>query len=298
MLRMVPLRSKSRGGFRGAGMASGPSRYCDLVMKGGITSGIVYPNAVLALASEFRFKNIGGTSAGAIAAAASAAAALGDRRKQAKKLVDPDGKAGFEGLKPVAAQLASQGFIFSLFQAAPGARRAYRLLVLLTGKASGLRKALASVGSVPIMAPIETLLILGLFLGLGALLRGQAGLIGAIAPAILCAWLGGAVFAALRVARVARGNSLGLCSGLSQGSAPALTDWMHGVLQVLSGQPASEPLTFADLWSGPRYPDEPKTRNAIGLQMITTGVSHHEPRSLPFAGAHFWFLRDEFERLF
>ncbi|MFS2045864.1 patatin-like phospholipase family protein, partial [Stenotrophomonas geniculata] len=44
-------------------------------MKGGITSGIVYPNAVLALAREYRFKSIGGTSAGAIAAAVAAAAA-------------------------------------------------------------------------------------------------------------------------------------------------------------------------------------------------------------------------------
>ena len=45
------------------------TRYCDLVMKGGITSGVVYPNAVLASARDFRFKNIGGTSAGAIARA-------------------------------------------------------------------------------------------------------------------------------------------------------------------------------------------------------------------------------------
>ena len=49
-------------------MSHAATRYCDLVMKGGITSGIVYPNAVLALARDFRFKNIGGTSAGAIAA--------------------------------------------------------------------------------------------------------------------------------------------------------------------------------------------------------------------------------------
>src|SRR3954468_4705357 len=110
-------------------------RYCDLVMKGGLTSGIVYPNAVLALAREFRFKNIGGTSAGAIAAAASAAAALGDRRKQAGQAADPGGTAGFEGLKIIAGKLASQGFIFSLFQPASGARRAYRLLVLLVGDA-------------------------------------------------------------------------------------------------------------------------------------------------------------------
>lgn len=278
-------------------MASGPSRYCDLVMKGGITSGIVYPNAVLALAREFRFKNIGGTSAGAIAAAASAAAALGDRRKQAKQIADPDGKAGFEGLTNVAGKLASQGFIFSLFQPASGAGRAYRLLVLLVGNAGKLRKGLAAFLSIPVMAP-ETLLILGAALAAGAWAAGWKGMALAGVPAFFLAWLAGALLGALRVARVARGNMLGLCSGLSLGAAPALTDWMHGVLQSLSGQPADRPLTFADLWKGPRYPDEPKTTNAIGLQMITTCVSHLEPRTLPFERSHFWFLREEFDRLF
>src|SRR5687768_54569 len=47
---------------------------CDLVMKGGITSGIVYPFAILELGRKYRFRNIGGTSAGAIAAAFAAAA--------------------------------------------------------------------------------------------------------------------------------------------------------------------------------------------------------------------------------
>ena len=37
-------------------------RYCDLVMKGGITSGVVYPLAIWTLAKHYRFKNIGGTS--------------------------------------------------------------------------------------------------------------------------------------------------------------------------------------------------------------------------------------------
>src|SRR5882724_7850968 len=54
-----------------------PDRFCDLVMKGGITSGVVYPLAACKLSDFFRFKNIGGTSAGAIAAAATAAAELG-----------------------------------------------------------------------------------------------------------------------------------------------------------------------------------------------------------------------------
>ena len=50
---------------------------CDLVMKGGITSGIVYPAAILRLKNKYRFRNIGGTSAGAMAAALTAAAEYG-----------------------------------------------------------------------------------------------------------------------------------------------------------------------------------------------------------------------------
>lgn len=50
---------------------------CDLVMKGGITSGVVYPQLIAELAKTYRFKNIGGTSAGAIAAAGCAAAEYG-----------------------------------------------------------------------------------------------------------------------------------------------------------------------------------------------------------------------------
>src|SRR5437773_6021106 len=49
-------------------------RFCDLVMKGGITSGVVFPKAVARLSDQYRFRNIGGTSAGALAAAGAAAA--------------------------------------------------------------------------------------------------------------------------------------------------------------------------------------------------------------------------------
>lgn len=43
------------------------AKKCDVVMKGGITSGIVYPSAICELARTYRLMNIGGTSAGAIA---------------------------------------------------------------------------------------------------------------------------------------------------------------------------------------------------------------------------------------
>lgn len=49
----------------------------DLTMEGGTTSGVVYPLAVCELATSFRFRNVGGASAGAIAAAFTAAAELG-----------------------------------------------------------------------------------------------------------------------------------------------------------------------------------------------------------------------------
>ena len=46
----------------------------DMVMKGGITSGIVYPLAVCEIAKKYQLRNVGGSSAGGIAAAFAAAA--------------------------------------------------------------------------------------------------------------------------------------------------------------------------------------------------------------------------------
>jgi hypothetical protein len=56
---------------------------CDVVMKGGITSGIVYPRLIVTLADKYRFRRIGGTSAGAIAATMTAAAEAGRRTETA-----------------------------------------------------------------------------------------------------------------------------------------------------------------------------------------------------------------------
>src|SRR5947208_7936206 len=88
-----------------------PEKFCDLVMKGGITSGVVYPLAVCELAKKYSFKNIGGASAGAIAAATAAAAEYG-RRTGAKK-----DSSGFTGLEKVPGWLARN--LSSLFQANP-----------------------------------------------------------------------------------------------------------------------------------------------------------------------------------
>jgi predicted acylesterase/phospholipase RssA len=52
----------------------GAQQECDIVMKGGVTSGVVYPLTVVELAKRYRLRSIGGTSAGALAAAITAAA--------------------------------------------------------------------------------------------------------------------------------------------------------------------------------------------------------------------------------
>src|ERR1700676_1478936 len=55
-------------------------RKCDIVMKGGITSGIVYPSMVSVLAEQYQFQSTGGTSAGATAARGRPAAELARRQ--------------------------------------------------------------------------------------------------------------------------------------------------------------------------------------------------------------------------
>lgn len=100
--------------------------HCDLVMKGGITSGVVYPRLVAELATRYRFKNIGGSSAGAIAAGACAAAEygrsqghpgafaqLGELPQQLGEPITPEGRTR----------------LFTLFRPAPALRRHFAAMV-------------------------------------------------------------------------------------------------------------------------------------------------------------------------
>lgn len=176
-------------------------------------------------------------------------------------------------------------------------------MVTLAGSAGFVQKLLTAGFSVLAIAPIETVAMLALLLGIADWIAGSPGVVAALLPACLCAYAAGVLGAILRVARIARRNLLGLCSGLrpagrNGGGTPALTEWLHATLQALSGKPSGEPLTFGDLWDAPRYQGDPETTRAITLQMITTSVSHHEPRTLPFSDTRFWFRRDQFEQLF
>lgn len=121
----------------------------DLTMQGGTTSGVVYPLAVCDLATRFRFRNVGGASAGAIAAAITAAAELGRSERVRQRTsppaavaseTPPDGlvRQGFVGVTDVITWLTQTGLedpqrdefrLAQLFRPAARSHRVYRVLV-------------------------------------------------------------------------------------------------------------------------------------------------------------------------
>jgi len=109
-------------------------RFCDLVMKGGITSGVVYPRAIRRLSEHYRFRGIGGTSAGAIAAAITAAAEYQRRENNGSR-------EGFNLLGSLPEELGSEikkgkYKLLSLFQPQPATRRLFAVLVRTLNKSS------------------------------------------------------------------------------------------------------------------------------------------------------------------
>ena len=104
---------------------------CDLVMKGGITSGVVYPQLIHQLSQRYQFKNIGGTSAGAIAAGACAAAEYG-RQHGVDNAFDTLAKLPQELGEPVEPSKRSR--LLSLFQPHPDLRRHFDVLLQALNK--------------------------------------------------------------------------------------------------------------------------------------------------------------------
>jgi hypothetical protein len=101
-----------------------PAEQCDVVMKGGITSGVVYPRALSAIGTRYRFRGVGGASAGAIGAAIGAAAEFGRS------------SGGFDRMAALPGQLGD-GHLAALFQPQPATRPLLRLMLIATGRAPG-----------------------------------------------------------------------------------------------------------------------------------------------------------------
>jgi predicted acylesterase/phospholipase RssA len=265
-----------------------PTRTCDIVMKGGITSGVVYPHAICELARTYRFVQVGGTSAGAIAAAATAAAELGRS------------SGGFQELARLPDWLGGGKHLQELFQPEPGTEGLFRmLLAALEHKGdkwlwitlTGLRQfPLALLGALPgllliVLALADAggaLLVLAFLCGL---LLALAGLLAGLALAVI-----------RRLTTAVPDNLYGICSGNAQaeGRPPALTPWLGELIERCAGRmeaggpPPAAPLTFGDLEAGggPR------------LAMMTTNVTNHTAHRMPWAAQEYWFDPDELRRLF
>jgi hypothetical protein len=270
-------------------------------MKGGITSGVVYPLAACELAKSFVFKNIGGASAGAIAAVVTAAAEF--RRRNG----DPG---GFVVLESLPKEVGQPGRLVGLFQPDPATRRLfYPLLATLRWRGRWLR-VLAFLASALWHSPGFALLGALPGLALAALTAwslftspaGEGASLANLAGDLLLA-LGGAVaLVAVRLYRTVFAlpdNFYGLCTGAA--GATALTSWLADKIDEAAGKPSDRPLTFGDLWRAPRLPGDGgagSDDHAIDLQVMTTDLSHGRPRCLPFDNQLFFFHPAEFRRLF
>jgi predicted acylesterase/phospholipase RssA len=270
---------------------------CDIVMKGGITSGVVYPLAAVELSKKFRFVNIGGTSAGAIAAAAVAAAEVGRATGRGP---------GFERLAALPAQLQVQ--LSGLFQPQPATRPVYRLVLGGLGK-RGAGRVAATVATLLRSFPVGALVgaIPGILLAVVAAIARDGweplrwlSLAFGIVLAGVGLLVGGAAAAAVRLVRSVPDNGFGLCSGMpsGRGSAAALTPWLADLLDELAGMSDGRPLTFGDLWGT----SDPEADRLINLQMMTTNLTTGRPHRLPFLGSQdrhaYYFDPDELRRLF
>jgi hypothetical protein len=261
-----------------------PAVECDAIMKGGVTSGIVYPYAILEIATRYRFRSLGGTSAGAIAAAFAAAA-------EYSRSVRND-SAGFVRLQRYCDELPS--ILLGLFQPDAEFEPALRIA----------RRA-ATDGTLGVIGHIATrvlgLAVVGAIIAL--LIVGQAEWLSIAFGAILGAFLGLMAVPYLTVYRpltLAKqrlvSNGFGACSGLTlPGSqVKGLTDWLYGALQDIAfGSPTHpDPLTFGDL-------EKPANGTApIFLRMVTTNLSMGRPHTLPQLGIQAGFRPSDWQALF
>lgn len=304
---------------------------CDLIMKGGITSGIVYPPAILRLKDEYRFRNIGGASSGAIAAAFAAAAERGRNQMGFAKLETRCGQMAegtflkdllqpTEGTRPLLdAGYAALRVKMRLEQARrtgelrPGVWRKRRFLaprVFALAARTAWPRSLGEAAVAPAVAATVAALTVGV-IGLGETLLSlpvsgrQLELVALLLFLPLwglVALIVGVADLARRFAREVPSNFFGLCNGRpTEGCrprSPALTDWIHESIQDLAGLPGGPPLTFRDLAS-----------KGIALRMMTTNLSHNQGYQLPYlmgqARDHaespqvvFAFCAEEFRRLF
>jgi hypothetical protein len=267
---------------------NGPEEICDIVMKGGITSGVVYPLALVSLSEKYRFSNIGGTSAGAIAAAAAAAAEYG---RQAEG-------AGFKRLEEIPKEVGSN--LLSMFQPTPVLKPVYDIFIAaLKAKTSfGLFCAIAWAAIKGYWASALVGVAFGLIIVAAAAAFG--GGVGWIVVGVLGALVGLVAAIIWRLWKAANTdlvkNDYGLCPGIGQphSQSEGFTDWLARLIDEAAGRGkgTDRPLTFGDLAT------PPDGRAPIQLAMMTTSLMEQRPYTLPMDDRRFVFKTDEWDKLF
>ena len=279
---------------------------CDLVLEGGVTSALIYTGLIARLSCHYRFKRLGGTSSGAVAAAAGAIA----QRAKLETLKKPPGQrekppdAAFEeGVREFPRNLAKtdkQGrtALFRLFQAQESTCRGHRVV------ATWLKYRAQGWGTATVRALATTVcnfwvsFLIGALPGLWILLttwrplwpNGLQDPVNWISPALgLALMLGLGLLAAVlwAVWTTLRGmmrNHFGLCSGM-QGAeygddGTALTPTLHRFFNELLGRnaEAEKPVIFAELWGKDALAGGDRE---IDLQVITTALNLRRPFRLP-----------------
>lgn len=263
-----------------------PDIFCNLVMKGGVTSGVVFPGAIRVLATHYRFRHIGGTSAGAIAAAFTAVAEY--RRREG--ILTPADHTGFDtiwdqgddlSLPPQKGQTTSAGTrLEALFAPNHSTQKMYALMAAIAGVEAKTKQNLDKAVSVKQRRGAFASRLLGVVLknhplptgmtGLGAalLVGGAAWWLGTrresgpVALMLAGTWMTGGGLALLVKSTLIDGlqqlnqNGFGLSKGFelrSKNEPERFTEWMHRNIQQIAGfQSTGKILTFGHL-SPKRY---------------------------------------------
>lgn len=299
-------------------------QFCDVVINGGVASGVVYPWALLKLARHYRFKNIGGNSVGAMAAAMAAAAEYG-------RCTGVEN--AFEPLRQMPLKLAEveggNTLLLRLFQPTKSVSRLFELFLELVRFGESQRQAspagltrvvLAVLGLYRVAVPLLVLLLLWFASALAILVHAMDGawpflagvaltLLGALGCVVLVLLLAGWRF--VSDLQAMSKNHYGLCTGHSQNPGQeGLVEWLHKGIQKAAGRGRDDrPLNFADLWAAPRFgqpgpaptaqgvqPPDP----SINLQMFSSNVTQARPVRLPLndANTRLFFHPEEWKEFF
>lgn len=275
-----------------AGKDPYPDR-CDLVLKGGITSGVVYPAAIANFSKHYAFHQIGGTSAGAIAAAAAAAAELG--RKSGKNKAAFDELAGLPDTLGQAIDGAST--LFRMFRPTAEAENLFRTVTAAAGggKTALLRVTGMAVRCYPWAAALGALPVV-----VGALVSPVAHTVfGAVVQVLL---FGATLLVAVVIAllwallsdagRVLPKQGWGLCAGVRRDQngkeeSEALSSWLNAYFNRLAGMAPDEVLTFGHLWRGDgtaATENIAPRKRVISFKAMTTALNLQRPFIVPFEG--------------